>query len=115
MNKNQIPVGPFHPLLEEAEYFNLTVEGETVVDIDMDIGWMHRGHEFISEQKTFTQSIFLVERICGNEEETAVNVQRARRRGPDPSTAWPRRTAQRSHSTGKWIHNDHIECRVPAL
>ncbi|HDQ45627.1 MAG TPA: NADH:ubiquinone oxidoreductase [bacterium] len=64
-NANQIPVGPFHPLLEEAEYFNLTVEGETVVDIDMDIGWMHRGHEFISEQKTFTQSIFLVERICG--------------------------------------------------
>lgn len=65
MTKNQIPVGPFHPLLEEAEYFNLTVEGETVVDIDLDIGWMHRGHEFISEQKTFTQSIFLVERICG--------------------------------------------------
>ncbi|HNT65474.1 MAG TPA: nickel-dependent hydrogenase large subunit [bacterium] len=65
MNKNQIPVGPFHPLLEEAEYFNITVEGETVTDIEMDIGWMHRGHEFISEQKTFTQSIFLVERICG--------------------------------------------------
>ncbi|MBN2104920.1 nickel-dependent hydrogenase large subunit [bacterium] len=64
-NVNHVPVGPFHPLLEEAEYFNLTVEGETVVDIDMDIGWMHRGHEFISEQKTFTQSIFLVERICG--------------------------------------------------
>jgi len=65
MNKNNIPVGPFHPLLEEAEYFNLVVDGETVVDIDLDIGWMHRGHEFISEQKTFTQSIYLVERICG--------------------------------------------------
>jgi NADH-quinone oxidoreductase subunit D len=26
---------------------------------------MHRGHEFISEQKTFTQSLYLVERICG--------------------------------------------------
>jgi len=65
MNKNTIPVGPFHPLLEEAEYFSLVVDGETVVDIDMDIGWMHRGHEFISEQKTFTQSIYLVERICG--------------------------------------------------
>ncbi|MBN2413709.1 nickel-dependent hydrogenase large subunit [candidate division KSB1 bacterium] len=65
MNKNTIPVGPFHPLLEEAEYFNLVVDGETVVDIDIDIGWMHRGHEFISEQKTFTQSIYLVERICG--------------------------------------------------
>lgn len=65
MNAKAIPVGPFHPLLEEAEYFELKVEGETVVDIDMEIGWMHRGHEFISESKTFTQSIFLVERICG--------------------------------------------------
>ena len=65
MNRNVIPIGPFHPLLEEAEYFTLTVDGETVVDVDLDIGWMHRGHEFISEQKTFTQSIFLVERICG--------------------------------------------------
>ena len=65
MTGNNIPIGPYHPLLEEAEYFNLVVDGETVVDIDMDIGWMHRGHEFISEQKTFTQSIYLVERICG--------------------------------------------------
>jgi len=65
MNRNVIPVGPFHPLLEEAEYFTLTVDGETVVDIDLDIGWMHRGHELISERKTFTQSIYLVERICG--------------------------------------------------
>lgn len=65
MNKNVIPIGPFHPLLEEAEYFTLQVDGETVVDIDLEIGWMHRGHEFMSESKTFTQSIYLVERICG--------------------------------------------------
>ncbi len=65
MTGNKIPVGPFHPLLEEAEYFELTVDGETVTDIDMEIGWMHRGHEYISEQKSFTQSIYLVERICG--------------------------------------------------
>ncbi|MBL7136461.1 MAG: nickel-dependent hydrogenase large subunit [Candidatus Marinimicrobia bacterium] len=65
MIANSIPIGPFHPLLEEAEYFELKVDGETVVDIDMEIGWMHRGHEFISEMKTFTQSIYLVERICG--------------------------------------------------
>jgi membrane-bound hydrogenase subunit alpha len=65
MNKNTIPVGPFHPLLEEAEYFTLIVDGEKVVDIDLEVGWMHRGHELISETKTFTQSIYLVERICG--------------------------------------------------
>ena len=40
---NTVPVGPFHPLLEEAEYFYIVVDGETVVDIDLDIGWMHRG------------------------------------------------------------------------
>jgi membrane-bound hydrogenase subunit alpha len=65
MSKTVIPIGPYHPLLEEAEYFDLTVDGERVVDIDMDIGWMHRAHEYVSEGKTFTQSIFLVERICG--------------------------------------------------
>ena len=65
MDKCRIPLGPFHPLLEEAEFFDIKVEGEKVVDIDMEIGWMHRGHEKISESKTFTQSIFLVERICG--------------------------------------------------
>lgn len=65
MNKCSIPLGPFHPLLEEAEFFNIKVDGERVVDIEMEVGWMHRGHEKISETKTFTQSIFLVERICG--------------------------------------------------
>ncbi|MBO8151567.1 MAG: nickel-dependent hydrogenase large subunit [Candidatus Marinimicrobia bacterium] len=65
MMERIIPVGPYHPLLEEAEYFTLKVDGETVVDIDIEIGWMHRGHEFISESMTFTQSIYLVERICG--------------------------------------------------
>jgi len=60
-----IPLGPFHPLLEEAEYFKLYVEGETVVDMDMRVGYMHRGIEKLSESKTFDQVPFLVERICG--------------------------------------------------
>lgn len=65
MSKCRIPLGPFHPLLEEAEFFDIKVEGEKVVDIEMETGWMHRGHEKISESMSFTQSIFLVERICG--------------------------------------------------
>lgn len=65
MSINTLPIGPFHPLLEEAEYFTLIIDGENVIDIDMEAGWMHRGHELISETKSFTQSIFLVERICG--------------------------------------------------
>ena len=38
MNTNNIPIGPFHPLLEEAEYFNLVVDGETVVRLPEHFG-----------------------------------------------------------------------------
>lgn len=65
MSKKIIPIGPYHPLQEEPEFFKLYVEGETVVDIDIEIGYNHRGIEKLSETKSFDQSIFLVERICG--------------------------------------------------
>ena len=61
----KIPIGPFHPILEEPEFFELHVDGERVVDIDMTIGWSHRGIELLSEHKTWDQVPFLVERICG--------------------------------------------------
>ncbi len=60
-----IPIGPFHPLQDEPENFVLTVEGETVVDIDANIGYIHKGIELLAQQKTYDQVIFLVERICG--------------------------------------------------
>jgi len=60
-----LPVGPFHPLLEEAEYFKITLDGEKVKEIEMETGWMHRAIEKLSESNTFDQTIFLVERICG--------------------------------------------------
>lgn len=60
-----VPIGPFHPLQEEPEFFKLYVDGETVVDIDINIGYNHRGIEKLSEGKSFDQAAFLVERICG--------------------------------------------------
>lgn len=65
MAKNVVPIGPYHPLLEEPEYFKFTVEGETVVDAEVSIGYNHRGIEKLAEAKTFEQVTFLVERICG--------------------------------------------------
>ncbi len=64
-NKKIIPVGPFMPLLEEPEFFRLHVEGETVVDVDLDIGYNHRGIEKLCEEKTYEQVCFVIERICG--------------------------------------------------
>ncbi len=64
-NKCFIPIGPYHPLQEEPEFFRLHVEGEKVVGIDIELGYNHRGIEKLSEAKHFDQGIFLVERICG--------------------------------------------------
>ncbi|PIP15738.1 MAG: NADH:ubiquinone oxidoreductase, partial [bacterium (Candidatus Ratteibacteria) CG23_combo_of_CG06-09_8_20_14_all_48_7] len=60
-----VPIGPYHPLLEEPEYFKLFCEGEKVVDIDWLAGHNHRAIERISESKSYDQVTFLVERICG--------------------------------------------------
>lgn len=65
MSRTIVPIGPYHPLQEEPEFFTLTVDGETVVDIDVQIGYNHRGIEKLSEMKTFDQSTFVIERICG--------------------------------------------------
>ena len=60
-----IPIGPYHPLQEEPEFFKLHVDGETVVDIDIEIGYNLRLIEKISESKSYDQVTFLIERICG--------------------------------------------------
>ena len=60
-----VPIGPYHPLQEEAEFFQLLVDGERVVDINMRLGFNHRGIEKLSQSKTYDQIPFLVERICG--------------------------------------------------
>jgi len=60
-----IPIGPYHPLQEEPEFFKLYCEGEIVKEVVWEAGYNHRGIEKISESKSFDQTIFLVERICG--------------------------------------------------
>ncbi len=64
-HKIVVPIGPYHPLQEEPEYFRLYTEGENVVDIDIVLGYVHRGIEKLSESKHFDQVPYLVERICG--------------------------------------------------
>ena len=65
LSKPVLAVGPFHPLQEEMEFFQLTVDGEIVTDIDMRISYNHRGIEKISESLQFDQVPFLVSRVCG--------------------------------------------------
>jgi len=65
MAEVKIPIGPQHPALEEPELFLLTVDGEEIVDAEMRIGYNHRGMEKSAEFRTFMQTLYLFERICG--------------------------------------------------
>lgn len=65
MRRTLIPIGPYHPLQEEAEFFQLHVEGEIVVDIDVRMSYNHRGVEELCSRKTFDQVPYVVERVCG--------------------------------------------------
>jgi len=65
MSRTIIPIGPYHPLQEEPEFFQLVVDGEKIVDAVANIGYNHRGIEKLSELKSFDQATFVVERICG--------------------------------------------------
>jgi formate hydrogenlyase subunit 5 len=60
-----IIVGPQHPALLEPEKFSLKVDGEIVKQVEPRIGYVHRGVEKASEQRTYLQDVYLVERICG--------------------------------------------------
>jgi NADH-quinone oxidoreductase subunit D len=60
-----VVVGPPHPVLHEPERFSFKVDGETVLDVDTRLGYVHRGIEKAAEHMMYFQDVFLVERICG--------------------------------------------------
>lgn len=60
-----IPIGPQHPALKEPGHFEFTVEGETVTDATVRLGYAHRGIEKGTENRNWTQNLYLLERICG--------------------------------------------------
>jgi NADH-quinone oxidoreductase subunit D len=60
-----IPIGPQHPALKEPTHLMVTLDGERVVDIDMRLGYNHRGIEKGAELRNYIQNIYLTERICG--------------------------------------------------
>jgi Ni,Fe-hydrogenase III large subunit len=61
----RIPIGPYHPALEEPYKLELDCEGGTVRDAIMHIGFNFRGIEYLAERRNYLQGITLVERVCG--------------------------------------------------
>ncbi|MCR4428033.1 MAG: nickel-dependent hydrogenase large subunit [Caldiserica bacterium] len=60
-----LPIGPQHPLLKEPVHFRFTLDGETIVDADIRLGYNHRGIEKAAEERTYIQDLYMIERICG--------------------------------------------------
>jgi Ni,Fe-hydrogenase III large subunit len=61
----KIPMGPYHPALEEPYKLDLICEGETVSDAKLHIGFNFRGIEHLAETRNYIQVIALMERVCG--------------------------------------------------
>ncbi len=62
---SKIPLGPFHPALEEPYKIEVTCTGETITDAEITVGFNFRGIEWLAERKNYTQGIALLERVCG--------------------------------------------------
>ncbi len=61
-----IPVGPIHPALKEPVRLALTIDGEEIVDVDVFVGQVHRGIEWLGMNRNNpVQTIYLAERVCG--------------------------------------------------
>ena len=61
-----IPVGPIHPALKEPIRLELTIDGEEIVGVDIIVGQVHRGIEWLGMNRNNPiQSIYLAERVCG--------------------------------------------------
>ncbi|HHE41492.1 MAG TPA: NADH dehydrogenase subunit [Dehalococcoidia bacterium] len=61
-----LPIGPIHPAVHEPIRLDLTIDGEEVTAVDVDLGHVHRGIEWIGMNRNNpVQTIYLAERICG--------------------------------------------------
>lgn len=56
-------MGPSHPATHGTIKFNLKLEGERVLDCDVEVGYLHRGFDKSCEQATWTQVIPYTDRL----------------------------------------------------
>lgn len=57
-------IGPVHPGNHGPWLINVKLDGEVIVDLDPQIGYIHRGLEKIAENRTWTQYLPLSDRYC---------------------------------------------------
>ncbi|TMA99490.1 MAG: NADH-quinone oxidoreductase subunit D, partial [Deltaproteobacteria bacterium] len=59
----EIQMGPSHPASHGTIKFNLRLDGETIVDVEVEIGYLHRGFEKMCEQGTWNHCFPYADRL----------------------------------------------------
>ncbi len=59
----ELQMGPSHPAAHGTIKFNLKLDGERVMDCDVEIGYLHRAFEKMTEQGTWTQAMPYTDRL----------------------------------------------------
>jgi NADH-quinone oxidoreductase subunit D len=59
----ELQMGPSHPASHGTIKFNLKLDGERIVDMDVEVGYLHRGFEKMCEQGTWTQCFPYTDRL----------------------------------------------------
>ena len=62
----QITVGPVHAGIIEPGHFRFTVEGETIINLESRLYFLHKGIEKLFESMTVSRGVELAERISGD-------------------------------------------------
>jgi Ni,Fe-hydrogenase III large subunit/Ni,Fe-hydrogenase III component G len=62
----EVPVGPIHAGVIEPGHFRFSVAGESVINLELRLGYAHRGVEKISESMPYAHGVRLAERISGD-------------------------------------------------
>jgi Ni,Fe-hydrogenase III large subunit len=62
----EIPVGPVHAGVIEPGHFRFSVAGEPIINLEVRLGYVHRGIEKISESTPYAKGPRLAERISGD-------------------------------------------------
>jgi len=60
-----MPIGPQSAALKEPMLLKLSVDGNIVKDVDMRLGYTHKGIEGLLEGKNLDQAMYIASRICG--------------------------------------------------
>jgi len=64
MSEMWINMGPQHPMTHGLWNLRVKIDGERILDVDPEMGYLHRGIEKISEDRHYNEVITLMDRCC---------------------------------------------------